>query len=262
MGKAVIILSDDEVALVRESSLLVGRTLAEVARHIGPGMTTGKLDALAEEFIRDHGGVPGFKGLYGCPSTLLISVNEQVVHGLPGSRELQDGDVASVDCGVLMNGFYGDSAYTFCVGEVAPATRKLLQVTQECLKLGIQAAAESNRTGDIGHAIQSHAEKNGYGVVRELVGHGVGRKLHEAPEVPNYGKRGHGVRLQSGMALAIEPMINMGVKEVKQLNDGWTVVSRDGKPSAHFEHTVVVRPGKAEVLSTFQYIEDVLEQKV
>ena len=262
MGKAVIILSADEVALVRESSLLVGRTLAEVARHIGPGMTTGKLDALAEEFIRDHGGVPGFKGLYGCPSTLLISVNEQVVHGLPGSRELQDGDVASVDCGVLMNGFYGDSAYTFCVGEVAPATRKLLQVTQECLKLGIQAAAESNRTGDIGHAIQSHAEKNGYGVVRELVGHGVGRKLHEAPEVPNYGKRGHGVRLQSGMALAIEPMINMGVKEVKQLNDGWTVVSRDGKPSAHFEHTVVVRPGKAEVLSTFQYIEDVLEQKV
>jgi methionyl aminopeptidase len=261
MGKAVIILSDDEVALVRESSLLVGRTLAEVARHIGPGMTTGKLDALAEEFIRDHGGIPGFKGLYGCPSTLLISVNEQVVHGLPGERELQDGDVASVDCGVLMNGFYGDSAYTFCVGDVAPATRKLLQVTQECLKLGIEAAVENNRTGDIGHAIQSHAEKNGYGVVRELVGHGVGRKLHEAPEVPNYGKRGHGVRLQSGMALAIEPMINMGVKEVKQLNDGWTVVSRDGKPSAHFEHTVVVRPGKAEVLSTFQYIEDVLEQK-
>jgi len=262
MGKAVIILSDDEIALVRESSLLVGRTLAEVARHIGPGMTTGKLDALAEEFIRDHGGIPGFKGLYGCPSTLLISVNEQVVHGLPGERELQDGDVASVDCGVLMNGFYGDSAYTFCVGDVAPATRKLLQVTQECLKLGIEAAVENNRTGDIGHAIQSHAEKNGYGVVRELVGHGVGRKLHEAPEVPNYGKRGHGVRLQSGMALAIEPMINMGVKEVKQLNDGWTVVSRDGKPSAHFEHTVVVRPGKAEVLSTFQYIEDVLEQKV
>ncbi|MCB9163425.1 MAG: type I methionyl aminopeptidase [Flavobacteriales bacterium] len=261
MGKAVIILSDDEVALVRESSLLVGRTLAEVARHIGPGMTTGRLDALAEEFIRDQGGVPGFKGLYGCPSTLLISVNEEVVHGLPGDRELRDGDVASVDCGVLMNGFYGDSAYTFCVGEVAEATRRLLLVTQECLKLGIAAAVENNRTGDIGNAIQTHAEKNGYGVVRELVGHGVGRKLHEAPEVPNYGRRGHGVRLQSGMALAIEPMINMGVKEVKQLSDGWTVVSRDGKPSAHFEHTVVVRPGKAEVLSTFQYIEDVLEQK-
>jgi len=261
MGKAVIILGDEEVALVRESSLLVGRTLAEVARHIGPGMTTGKLDALAEEFIRDNGGVPGFKGLYGCPSTLLISVNEEVVHGLPGDRQLRDGDVASVDCGVLMNGFYGDSAYTFCVGDVALATRRLLLVTQECLKLGIAAAVENNRTGDIGNAIQSHAEKNGYGVVRELVGHGVGRKLHEAPEVPNYGRRGHGVRLQSGMALAIEPMINMGVKEVKQLGDGWTVVSRDGKPSAHFEHTVVVRPGKAEVLSTFQYIEDVLEQK-
>ncbi|MEZ4790524.1 MAG: type I methionyl aminopeptidase [Flavobacteriales bacterium] len=261
MGKAVIILSDDEVALVRESSLLVGRTLAEVARHIGPGMTTGRLDALAEEFIRDQGGVPGFKGLYGCPSTLLISVNEEVVHGLPGDRELRDGDVASVDCGVLMNGFYGDSAYTFCVGEVAEATRRLLLVTQECLKLGIAAAVENNRTGDIGNAIQTHAEKNGYGVVRELVGHGVGRKLHEAPEVPNYGRRGHGVRLQSGMALAIEPMINMGVKEVKQLSDGWTVVSRDGKPSAHFEHTVVVRPGQAEVLSTFRYIEDVLEQK-
>ena len=261
MGKAVIILSDDEVALVRESSLLVGRTLAEVARHLGPGMTTGKLDALAEEFIRDNGGVPGFKGLYGCPSTLLISVNEEVVHGLPGDRELRDGDIASVDCGVLMNEFYGDSAYTFCVGEVAEETRRLLTVTQECLKLGIAAAVENNRTGDIGNAIQTHAEKNGYGVVRELVGHGVGRKLHEAPEVPNYGRRGHGVRLQSGMALAIEPMINMGVKEVKQLGDGWTVVSRDGKPSAHFEHTVVVRPGKAEVLSTFQYIEDVLEQK-
>ncbi len=261
MGKAVIILSDDEVALVKESSLLVGRTLAEVARHIGPGMTTGKLDAIAEEFIRDNGGVPGFKGLYGCPSTLLISVNEEVVHGLPGDRELRDGDVASVDCGVLMNGFYGDSAYTFCVGEVAPATRKLLLVTQECLAFGIAAAVENNRTGDIGNAIQTHAEKNGYGVVRELVGHGVGRKLHEAPEVPNYGRRGHGVRLQNGMALAIEPMINMGVKEVKQLSDGWTVVSRDGKPSAHFEHTVVVRPGKAEVLSTFRYIEDVLEQK-
>lgn len=261
MGKAVIILSDDEVALVKESSLLVGRTLAEVARHIGPGMTTGKLDAIAEEFIRDNGGVPGFKGLYGCPSTLLISVNEEVVHGLPGDRELRDGDVASVDCGVLMNGFYGDSAYTFCVGEVAPATRKLLLVTQECLAFGIAAAVENNRTGDIGNAIQTHAEKNGYGVVRELVGHGVGRKLHEAPEVPNYGRRGHGVRLQTGMALAIEPMINMGVKEVKQLSDGWTVVSRDGKPSAHFEHTVVVRPGKAEVLSTFRYIEDVLEQK-
>ena len=261
MGKSVIILSEDEIALVRESSLLVGRTLAEVARHIAPGITTGKLDAIAEEFIRDHGAVPGFKGLYGCPSTLLTSVNEQVVHGLPDDRPLQDGDIASVDCGVLMNGFYGDSAYTFCVGEVATETSELLHATRECLALGIEQAVEHNRTGDIGFAIQQHAERKGYGVVRELVGHGVGRKLHEAPEVPNYGKRGHGVRLKSGMALAIEPMINMGVKEVKQMSDGWTVVTKDGKPSAHFEHTVVVRAGKAEVLSTFQYIEDVLEKK-
>ncbi|HQW05746.1 MAG: type I methionyl aminopeptidase [Flavobacteriales bacterium] len=261
MGKSVIILSDDEVAVLKESSLLVGRTLAEVARHIAPGVTTQKLDAIAEEFILDNGAIPGFKGLYGCPSTLLISVDDQVVHGLPGDRALQEGNVASVDCGVLMNGFYGDSAYTFCVGEVAPEVKKLLRVTQECLELGIAQAVENNRTGDIGFAIQQHAESNGYGVVRELVGHGLGRKLHEAPEVPNYGRRGHGVRLRSGMALAIEPMINMGVKEVKQMSDGWTVTTRDGKPSAHFEHDVVVRAGKAEVLSTFKYIEDVLEQK-
>lgn len=249
MGKSVIILSDDEVAVLKESSLLVGRTLAEVARHIAPGVTTQKLDAIAEEFILDNGAIPGFKGLYGCPSTLLISVDDQVVHGLPGDRALQEGNVASVDCGVLMNGFYGDSAYTFCVGEVAPEVKKLLRVTQECLELGIAQAVENNRTGDIGFAIQQHAESNGYGVVRELVGHGLGRKLHEAPEVPNYGRRGHGVRLRSGMALAIEPMINMGVKEVKQMSDGWTVTTRDGKPSAHFEHDVVVRAGKAEVLS-------------
>ena len=261
MGKTLVYLSDDEIALVRESSLLVGKTLAEVARHIGPGVTTGKLDMIAEEFIRDHGGVPGFKGLYGCPSTLLVSVDDQVVHGLPGEHELHDGSVASVDCGVLMNGFYGDSAYTFCIGEVAPEVQKLLRVTQECLELGIAQAVESNRTGDIGFAVQQHAESNGYGVVRELVGHGVGRKLHEAPEVPNYGKRGHGVRLRTGMVIAIEPMINMGVKEVKQMSDGWTVCTRDGKPSAHFEHTVAVRPGKAEVLSTFSYIHDVLKKK-
>ena len=262
MGRSVVDLSDDEIALVRESSLLVGKTLAEVARHIGPGAVTGDLDRLAEEFIRDHGAIPGFKGLYGCPSTLLISVNEEVVHGLPGARVLRDGDIASVDCGVLMNEFYGDSAYTFMVGEVAESTKQLLRVTQECLKLGIAQAVDSNRIGDIGYAVQQHAESNGYGVVRELVGHGVGRKLHEAPEVPNYGRRGHGVRLRKGMVLAIEPMINMGVKEVKQLADGWTVVSRDAKPSAHFEHTVAVGHGKAEVLSTFSYIEDVLKSRM
>lgn len=261
MAKAVHILSDDEIALVRESSLLVGKTLAEVARHLGPGVTTRELDELAEQFIRDNGGVPGFKGLYGCPSTLLISVNDQVVHGLPGDRPLEDGDIASVDCGVLMRGFYGDSAYTFCVGDVAEPTRQLLRITQECLERGIEQAVENNRTGDIGFAVQQHAEANRYGVVRELVGHGVGRKLHEAPEVPNYGKRGSGTRLTSGNVLAIEPMVNMGSKEVRQLEDGWTVVTRDGKPSAHFEHTIVVRPGRAEVLSTFSYIEDVLKAK-
>jgi methionyl aminopeptidase len=261
MGRTVNHLSDDEIALVRESSLLVGRTLAEVARNIAPGVTTGELDRLAEEFIRDNGGIPGFKGLYGCPSTLLISVNEQVVHGLPGDRALQEGDVASVDCGVLMDGFYGDSAYTFMVGEVAEPVRKLLRVTQECLQRGIAQAVDGNRIGDVGHAVQSHAEANGYGVVRELVGHGVGRKLHEPPEVPNYGRRGHGVKMHAGMVLAIEPMINMGVKEVKQLADGWTIITRDNKPSAHFEHTVAVRHGKAEVLSTFSHIEDVLKQR-
>lgn len=259
--KPLVDLGDDEIAVLKESSLLVGKTLAEVAKHIAPGVTTGELDRLAEEFIRDNGALPGFKGLYDCPSTLLISVNEQVVHGLPGDRALRDGDIASVDCGVLMNGFYGDCAYTFMIGEVAEPVKRLLRVTRECLDKGVAMAIEGNRTGDIGHAIQQHAESNGYGVVRELVGHGVGRKLHEAPEVPNYGRRGHGVKLRTGMVLAIEPMINMGVKDVKQLSDGWTVVSRDGKPSAHYEHNVAVRTGKAEVLSTFSYIEDVLKQK-
>ena len=261
MTKSVNRLSEEEIALVRESSLLVGKTLAEVARMIAPGVTTAALDQMAEEFIRDNGGVPGFKGLYGCPSTLLISVNEQVVHGLPGDRVLQDGDVASVDCGVLMNEFYGDSAYTFQVGEVAPEVRRLLRVTQECLALGIEQATADHRTGDIGFAIQQHAEAHGYGIVRELVGHGVGRKLHEAPEVPNYGRRGHGAKLNDNMVIAIEPMVNMGVKNVSQLDDGWTVVTRDEKPSAHFEHTIAIRNGKAEVLSTFSHIESVLKER-
>jgi methionyl aminopeptidase len=260
-SKPLVNLSDAEIAVLKESSLLVGKTLAAVAERMAPGVTTAELDRLAEAFIRDHGAVPGFKGLYDCPSTLLISVNEEVVHGLPGSRVLREGDVASVDCGVLKNGFYGDSAYTFMVGEVAEPVKRLLRVTRECLDKGIEAAVLGNRTGDIGHAIQSHAESHGYGVVRELVGHGVGRRLHEAPEVPNYGRRGHGVKLAAGMVLAIEPMINMGEKEVRQLKDGWTVVTRDGKPSAHYEHNVAVRAGKAEVLSTFSYIEDVLKRK-
>jgi methionyl aminopeptidase len=261
MTRTVEHLGDGDIAVLKESSLLVGRTLAEVARRLEPGVTTAELDRLAEEYIRDNGGVPGFKGLYGCPSTLLTSVNDQVVHGLPGDRPLRDGDIVSVDCGVLMNGFYGDSAYTFAIGEVGADVERLLRVTRECLDKAIAVAIEGNRTGDIGHAVQHHAESHGYGVVRELVGHGLGRKLHEPPEVPNYGKRGHGVRLRAGMVLAIEPMINMGTRQVKQLADGWTVVTRDGKPSAHFEHDVAVRAGTAEVLSTFSHIEDVLRSK-
>ncbi len=253
--------TEEEIEILRQSSLLVGKTLAEVAKLLEPGVTTVHLDGIAEEFIRDNGAVPGFKGLYGCPSTLLCSVNEAVVHGLPTERPLENGDVVSIDCGVLMNEFYGDSAYTFKVGEVSPEVDQLLKVTQECLKMAIEQAYAGNRIGDIGHAIQQHAEKHGYGVVRELVGHGLGRSLHEEPEVPNYGRRGRGTKLKEGMTLAIEPMINMGVKEVEQLDDGWTIVTADRKPSAHFEHDIVVKKGRAEVLSTFEFVEEVLLNK-
>jgi methionyl aminopeptidase len=253
--------TEEEIEILRQSSLLVGKTLAEVAKLLEPGVTTVHLDGIAEEFIRDSGAVPGFKGLYGCPSTLLCSVNEAVVHGLPTERPLEHGDVVSIDCGVLMNEFYGDSAYTFKVGEVSPEVDQLLKVTQECLKMAIEQACAGNRIGDIGHAIQQHAEKHGYGVVRELVGHGLGRSLHEEPEVPNYGRRGRGTKLKEGMTLAIEPMINMGVREVEQLDDGWTIVTADRKPSAHFEHDIVVKKGRAEVLSTFEFVEEVLLNK-
>lgn len=246
---------------MRLSSLLVGKTLAEVAKLIKPGVTTEELDVMAEEFIRDNNALPGFKGLYDCPSTLLCSVNEAVVHGLPTKKPLVNGDIVSVDCGVLMNDFYGDAAYTFMVGEVKPEVKKLLEVTQECLQRGIEQAVHGKRIGDIGYAIQQHAEENGYGVVRELVGHGLGRSLHEGPEVPNYGKRGQGVQLKEGMVIAIEPMINMGKRNVKQLGDGWTIVTTDGLPSAHFEHDVAIRKGKAEVLSTHEYVEEVLKNK-
>jgi methionyl aminopeptidase len=251
----------EEIEILRQSSLLVGKTLAEVAKLIKPGETTEKLDRIAEEFILDNGGKPGFKGLYGCPSTLLCSVNEAVVHGLPTNRPLQDGDIVSVDCGVLMNGFYGDSAYTFEIGEVNPEVKKLLQITKECLNKAIEQCVVGNTVGDIGFAVQFHAESNRFNVVRELVGHGLGKSLHEAPEVPNYGKKGKGPKLKEGMVLAIEPMINLGVKEVKQLSDGWTIVTRDGKPSAHFEHDVAITEEGPMVLSTFEYIEAVLEQK-
>lgn len=262
MGKGkVYYKTEDEIGLLRESSLLVGKTLAEVAKLIKPGVTTLDLDAVAEEFIRDNDAVPGFKGYGGFPNSLCTSVNAEVVHGIPNDRPLEEGDVVSVDCGVLKNGFYGDSAYTFAVGQIAPEVEALLRVTKESLDLAIEQAVAGMRIGDIGYAVQNHAESHGYGVVRELVGHGLGKSLHESPEVPNYGRRGNGMKLREGLVLAIEPMINLGVKEVRQAEDGWTIVTADGLPSAHFEHDVVIRKGKAEVLSTFKWIEEVLKEK-
>ena len=260
-GRRVRIKTDEEVELIRLSSLLVGRTLAQVAARVEPGATTLALDAVAEEFIRDHGAEPGFKGYGGFPNSLCTSVNEAVVHGIPNDTPLEEGDIVSVDCGVLMNGFYGDSAYTFAVGQVSEEVQRLLDTTKACLNLAIEQAVVGKRIGDIGHACQQHADGQGYGVVRELVGHGLGRDLHEAPEVPNYGRRGNGPKLMDGMVLAIEPMINLGGREVGQADDGWTIVTRDGKVSAHFEHDVVVRQGKADVLSSFKDIEEVLNSK-
>jgi len=257
----IYIKTDEEVEIQRKSSLLVGKTLAEVAKLIRPGINTGDLDKVAETFIRDNGAVPGFKGYGGFPATLCISVNDEVVHGIPGNRELKDGDIVSVDCGTLMNGFYGDSAYTFAVGEVDESILLLLERTKQSLYLGIENAIVGKRVGDIGYAVQQYVEGFGYSVVRDLVGHGVGRNLHEKPEVPNYGRRGSGIKLKNGMCLAIEPMINLGVKEVIQDKDGWTIRTLDSKPSAHFEHDVVVRNGKADIMSTFEYIEQVLNNK-
>lgn len=252
--------TEDQIDFLRNSSLLVCKTLALVGTLVKPGVTTLELDRIAEEFIRDNSAVPGFKGLYGCPSTLLTSVNSQVVHGLPSSAQLKDGDIVSIDCGVLMNDFYGDVAYTFEVGEVEDNIRELLKTTKECLKLGIDAAVAGNRIGDIGFAIQNHAESHGYGVVRELVGHGLGKKLHEAPEVPNYGRRGAGMLLKEGLVIAIEPMINLKSRAVKQLEDGWTIATLDGLCSAHYEHNVVVRKGRAEILSDHSIIEEALNK--
>ncbi|WP_109832462.1 type I methionyl aminopeptidase [Reichenbachiella versicolor] len=249
----------DEIELMRQSAQLVSKTLGMLAKEVKPGVTPLYLDSLAESFIRDNGGVPGFLGLYDFPNTLCMSLNEQVVHGIPNDTPLESGDVISIDCGVLMNGFYGDHAYTFEVGEVAPETKRLLEVTKECLDLGIKQVKKGNRIGDISFAIQQYAERNGYGVVRELVGHGLGREMHESPEVPNFGKRGRGPALKDGLVIAIEPMINLGTKNVRQLSDGWTIITADKKPSAHFEHDVAVVDGKAEVLSTFTYIEEALE---
>jgi len=257
----IYIKTDEEIELIRQSSLLVGKTLAEVAKLIRPGVTTLELDKCAEQFIRDHKAIPAFLGYSGFPNTLCMSPNSQVVHGIPNNAPLQDGDIVSVDCGVLLNGFYGDSAYTFCVGEVKEETRHLLQVTKESLYLGIEQAVHGKRVGDIGHAVQEYCERNNYSVVRELVGHGVGTKLHEAPEVPNYGRRGTGSMLKSGMVIAIEPMINQGSKNIVFERDGWTTRTKDGKMSAHFEHTVAVRPGKADILSSFEFVEEVLNNQ-
>ncbi|MCC5929608.1 MAG: type I methionyl aminopeptidase [Cyclobacteriaceae bacterium] len=249
----------EEIELMRQSALLVSQTLGMLAAEIKPGISPLYLDKLAESFIRDHGAIPGFLGLYDFPNTLCTSVNEQVVHGIPSDRPLEEGDVISVDCGVIKNGFYGDQAFTFPVGVISPDVFKLLKITRESLSLGIEKAKTGNRIGDISFAIQYHTEKHGYGVVRELVGHGLGREMHEPPEVPNYGKRGKGPVIREGLVIAIEPMINMGTKKVKQLSDGWTIVTLDGRPSAHFEHTVAIVDGKADVLTTFEFVDKVIE---
>jgi methionyl aminopeptidase len=258
--------SETEINKMRVSAQLVSRTLAEVARHIEPGVTTGKLDQVADEFIKKNDARAAFKG-YGppnnpFPATLCISVNEEVVHGIPGDRQLNDGDIVSIDCGVEKDGYFGDHAYTFIVGDCDEESMRLLRHTLESLYKGIDQAVHGNKVGDISHAIQTHCENEGFGVVRELVGHGLGRNLHEDPSVPNFGKKNRGERLRSGMTLAIEPMITTGNWKVKTLNDGWTVVTADGSRSAHFEHDIVVREGEAEILSTFDYITEITKNEI
>lgn len=248
----------EEIELMREAALVVSKTLGMLAREVKPGVTSLHLDTLAETFIRDHGAVPGFLGLYDFPNTLCMSPNAQVVHGIPNDTPYKEGDIISIDCGAILNGFYGDHAYTFEVGEVAPETKRLLQITKESLYVGIREFKVGNRVGDVGYAIQKYCEKEGYGVVRELVGHGLGRKMHEAPEMPNYGRRGQGKKFIEGMTVAIEPMINMGTRRIEQLKDGWTILTKDRKPSAHFEHDVAIVDGKPQLLSTFDYIYEAL----
>ena len=262
MAGDIFLKTSEEIELLRISAQLVSKTLAMLAPEIKPGVSPIKLDKLAETFILDHKAKPGFKGLYGFPNTLCVSINDAIVHGIPGNKALENGDVISIDCGTLINGFYGDQAYTFEVGEVSPVIKKLLRVTKESLFLGIEQFKIGNRVGDVGFAIQKHAEENGFGVVRELVGHGLGRSMHEGPEMPNYGKAGKGKRFQNGMVVAIEPMINLGVRNVKQADDGWTILTADGKVSAHFEHDVALIDGKPDILSSFEYIEDALNLNV
>ena len=254
----IVVKTREEIELMRESALVVSRTLGILAKEVKPGVTTLYLDKLAEDYIRSQGAIPGFLGLYDFPNTLCMSPNAQVVHGIPNDKPLENGDIISIDCGAFKNGFYGDHAYTFEVGEVNSDTQKLLKITKESLYLGIREFKIGNRVGDVGYAIQNHCEKHGYGVVRELVGHGLGRKMHEAPEMPNYGRRGRGKKLIEGMVVAIEPMINMGTHRTNHLSDGWTILTKDGKPSAHFEHDVAIVDGKPELLSTFKYIDEAL----
>ena len=251
--------TDEEIELMRAANQLVGRTLAEVAKIIAPGVSTKALDKRAEEFIRDHGATPAFLGYQGFHDSMCISVNDQVVHGIPSHKTiLQEGDIVTLDCGTKLAGFTGDSAYTFAVGEISEEVHKLLKTTKESLYVGIEQAVAGNRTGDIGYAVQRYCEARGYHVVRELTGHGIGVNLHESPEVPNYGKRGTGTELRNGMCICIEPMINIGSKNVVQERDGWTIRTKTRKPSAHFEHCVAIRDGKADILSSFDFIAEVL----
>lgn len=254
--------SQEEIELIRLSCQLVSRALGEIAKAVQPGVKTIELNRIAEAYIRDNGGVPAFLNYSGFPYSLCISLNNQVVHGFPSKYELVSGDLVSIDCGVVMNKYYGDSAYTFSVGEPKEDIKLLMKITQECLNFGVTKAVSGMRIGDVGFAVQEHAEKFNFGVVKELVGHGVGTKLHEKPEVPNYGKKGSGIKLEEGMVIAIEPMINAGRAGVRFWEDGWTVSTSDGKPSAHYEHTVAIKKGKPDVLTTFEYIENVLREKV
>ena len=253
-----LIKTSEEIELIRESAQLVSKTLGMLASEIKPGINTLYLDNLAESFIRDHKGVPGFLGLYDFPNTLCISPNSQVVHGIPNKEIIKEGEILSIDCGVLKNGYYGDHAFTFTVGEVDKEILELLETTKQSLYVGIKQFKIGNRVGDVGYAIQNYNESKGYGVVRELVGHGLGKEMHEKPEMPNYGKRGSGKKFKEGMVVAIEPMINMGTPNINQLNDGWTILTRDNKPSAHFEHNIAIVNGKPKLLSTFDYIYDSL----
>lgn len=257
----IFLKTEDEIELMRKANQLVGSTLAELCKHIRPGVTTLQLDKIAEEFILDHGAIPTFKNFpnpYGAPfpASICTSVNDVVVHGVPSDEVvLKDGDIISIDCGTLLDGFNGDSAYTFCVGEVSPEVKQLLKTTKESLYIGIEQAVAGKHIGDIGAAVQQHCEAQGYGIVRELTGHGIGREMHEPPQIPNYGRRGNGVMLKAGMCIAIEPMVTLGDRQIWMLPDKWSIVTRDRKPAAHFEHTIAIRRGKTEILSTFEEIE-------